>query len=625
MSRFLHMMAVWAVLAVVLTSPYIASAQQFDRTNLVPVTPENITNIRALARLGHGTADQVAWHPSGEVVAFGGGWGVWILDEAYEEVAHYPNIPQTEDIAWSASGDRLATLHETEIRLWRVSDDFLTVTAEGRIAVDPAEFDPIYRIPNPRCVAWSADGRFIGLGTQHNSVGEISQNQSPEPATIVIYDSKTGQQIADSISDDLLEKRLIARCRGGAMRPDGEISTWVAFDYLAGSTFSRLNFLEDGATEPVAYTTFATLFVFGMDWHPDDDYLTVLYEDSIVTVQYPEPQHNYGLPFFNGYIDFASWSPDGNHLMTYSTYTPQANIWTLEANEIQQTQISTYHARSDIGSVLWSANSQEIQTFTSEYDYYETQFIDITTRETVRRVSVGYDAFSYPLVHCWNDAFTRYAIYEPETEILFVATFASEPVTVSWNSDARRFVEGPITQGDPLPEVQIPGSFSNLYDCSWQDEQLIVRLGEDSSSLTDYIVNETTGELTPVDSTADSIDTVIWQRNAGEGELPPRTYTLWLNNPNTGEELSENSDLPLPDAPIQEGGRDVVIVAVSPDQRLVAVSVAGGINFWNLEDGTLLHFVQTDTDIGAMDWDVDGKILAAGSMDGTTYLFGISG
>jgi WD40 repeat protein len=86
-------------------------AQQSVLTDPVVITPQNAGHMQPLARIGRGTAHHIDWHSSGEVVAFGGGYGVWLLDDAFEVITHFDHVPRTLDINWHPTDNRLATLH----------------------------------------------------------------------------------------------------------------------------------------------------------------------------------------------------------------------------------------------------------------------------------------------------------------------------------------------------------------------------------------------------------------------------------------------------------------------------------------------------------------------------------
>src|SRR5579859_7198087 len=43
-----------------------------------PITPKNASQVKQIARLGHGFISSLAWSPDGQTIALGGSLGVWL-------------------------------------------------------------------------------------------------------------------------------------------------------------------------------------------------------------------------------------------------------------------------------------------------------------------------------------------------------------------------------------------------------------------------------------------------------------------------------------------------------------------------------------------------------------------
>lgn len=451
-------------------------AQSVD--DITPISPENVTQVTQLARLGRGSATHLDWHPNGEIVAFGDGRGVWLLNEAFEEVAHFPDIPHTQDIAWNPSKNILATLHLSEIQFWRISDDFSTAVLEHVMPVNEAEWwyhDTVL----DRCMVWSDDGLTLGVGTP--PVRERIADEQPIPNALrrlELYNVQSGALI--EIRDANLERRVSARCRHGAVTPDGSLETYLKYGYQAGFHFVRMMFASDLMSEPVAEFTQGLSEVYTTDWHPSGAYITMIHQFTLQNLTWPELVLRENTPFFSGPISSLEWLSDTKMLLGGSKYTQVDYLWSQEAESAAYNPIPLV--------------------------------VDGKTIEA---------AISQPLDSPMPLRITR-------TDI-----------------------------PDPIHETRVQ-------------------------------------------------------------------YDLTVLDLDSSESLSFHPDIPAPNASICDGnGCKTFVQALHPNRQLAALNIRGGIQFWSLEDGSLLHTVSTERDVASLTWDAEGKRLATGSMDGTVYVLGI--
>jgi WD40 repeat protein len=595
------------------------------------VTPENVTQITQLARLGRGSASYLDWHPEGEMIALGGGWGMWLLDQDFQEVLHFTDLPRMQDLVWHPFENLLATLHFSEIRLWRVANDFSSVTLENSFLITPVHMQYGMQ-PLDRCLSWSDDGRVIAVGTA--PVRERIADNEPIPEELRLlefYRSDNGDTV--EIPHPELERQVSARCRYGAVSPDGKLETFLRYGYLAGDHFIRVFFVPSLEEPPLHEFTLSPSEVYAMDWHPSGKSITMIHQFRLINWTFPDFQSE-SYTFFNGFISSLQWSPDGKMLLAGSEHTSSAYLWHQQAgstsfDEIGLNWVNDGMARGGLG---W-LRTGEMTSCTAEYAYWRCDIVDVENREIVRRVTESQDRFQMAREEryhtLWNADFTRYVLFDQGTSTIVVAGFEAEPVSVIWNIDIGRYVVGEYsTEGSPLPELQLPGTFEQYHSMEWVGDELYITVGDDNTQQTIFHWDEETNTLeavaaVPRQAILRPFD-LIWH-DVPDPVFETRVqWDLTVLNPENGEPLSFTPDIPVPDASICGGdGCRTFMEAVHPEGRLAVLNTRGGFQFWSLEDGSLLYTVQTERDITSFVWDQAGKHLAAGSMDGTVYVFGI--
>lgn len=614
----------------------VFSPQSLDAIdNYAVVTQENVSQIADVGRLGRGIATHLDWHPNGKIVAFGGGWGVWLLDEGFGEIAHFTDIPKTQDIAWYPNENVLATLHDDAINIWEIDDTFSTKTLIRTLPVNLSEI--FYEHPLECCMAWSTNGQIIGIGTQPvtNRIfdpGEWGDENRPSDARkIELYDSISGELL--SIHDTELEHRLNVRCRYGTISPDGGLQTYFQDGYLAGFYYVSLFVTRDFDSDPIAEYTLTLSDTYAMDWHPSGDYITIIHRYDILNLSWDDLKGTY-FDVFNGYIDTLDWSATGDYLLANNKHTPAVYLWQRNDSSEQvfeQISVTLVGDGIESGSVWWGPTEDTLITYTAEYGYERYDLIAVATGEQLRRISrvwsVTRDTFGEDASPTWNADLTRYALFDERSNEIIIAGFASEPETITWDNEIARYVIGANPNGAKrLAEIEYPIEPHDILGIHWQGDKLRIAIGEAWSSVEYYLMNPDTGELSETVMPTFPVVVADWSRQDifdanGVGTVD---YDLTIRHPITGESLASHTEIEHPYAPILEAGQSISASAVHPEQPLIAVAVKGGVNFYSLDDGVLLHAVSTESDIAALDWDPSGEILAAGSMDGTVYLFGVT-
>ena len=113
----------------------------------------------AIARLGKGTIDEIAYSPDGSLLAVGAGVSIWLYDTVnYQEIAQIVgHTARVSSIAFSPDGQMLASGSSGTIRLWDAGSGTLLATLRGHTD----------RVSS---IAFSPDGQTLASGSYDHTV-----------------------------------------------------------------------------------------------------------------------------------------------------------------------------------------------------------------------------------------------------------------------------------------------------------------------------------------------------------------------------------------------------------------------------------------------------------------------
>jgi WD40 repeat protein len=244
-----------------------------------PITPDNITQMAALQRLGRGVVEAVALSPDGNQLALGSSVGVWIYDahslEPIQLLAGHTN--RVSAVAWSPDGSQVASASwDATIRVWDVVSG-----EQQRIIQADDQFISL---------AWSPDGSLLAAATWG----------SP----ILLYDPTSTQKVGELVGHEGTVTRL-------AWSPDGAL---LASADNAENTTARL--WDVAAGVEMAVLAGHTGEIANLTWSADSSRLITSSFDSTARVwgadgseQLVLQGHEYG--FYD-----AAWSPDETEIVT---------------------------------------------------------------------------------------------------------------------------------------------------------------------------------------------------------------------------------------------------------------------------------------------------------------------
>lgn len=599
---------------------------------------------REILQIGRGTISSVAWHPKDDLVAVGGGLGIWLYKTDFSDFTLLDqHTGEVTNVDWNFDGTLLASSStDGTIRVW----DYKTLESVMTLD-DPTE-------QKPDSVMWSPNGKqllakYIGHAVDFVDIwdietGEILQTFTPEGSVVRISSASwnadgseiltvnSGKvQIWDAVNGQVLNVIEIGGAKLASWSPNNE---WVAissyqlgvyiWNSLTNESRSLLtgecaiaNFQWDSTSTSIISVDFCgsiyesdvqtyqsslistngrnsgSYYIFS--WSPDSLFLVAANEgqSEIWNVSTGE-----SIAFLKEHLPPVSevaWSPDGKEIATAFLAEPDIKIWEFPPG-ISKATIST--DRLGVQNLMWSANGNFLAN-----TYDGTQIVDIwdTSENSItHRVKLTYPSTIYSI--SWNSDGSLLAGVGLGGSIVIwdVANgFLANPVGpetsniefLSWNPN-----------GEWIATVTWDGKIE-IWDTSTYQPFMKLEAG-----------TETAFPITPIAWSPDGeqLAGISGQMNAGI-----LSYFVWIWN----IELDEVSVL----SEILYDNR-ISSLAWSPDSKFLAV--AGGlpyrVDILEGEPGQLYTTITSFHEpVNSVAWNSNNGLLAAGSLDGTVRIWEI--
>lgn len=624
MKRLLILVVLWG-----LVGTPIASAQG----PRVPLTPQNATSIEALAKMGNGTAYDIAWSPDGSTVSIAGGRGIWFYDVGNLDEPLYTidrNSVPVRQVEYSADGTLLAWCDSKSLSVSNMNTGMILWESEsaqcyrGQVAFSPdgvwlathttgesiqiwnvASGTLTHELQNPggtRRLAFLPDGTLVsgdwegwfhwwnvqdGIDFRTTQVmvdiiavspeGDVIATTEHMGGEIVLWDTATGQ-------------------------PIGTLQGWASQLFFApghkllgmSEAGSLLFWITDTGEEVIKNEYHDSLVSCrSLSVSPDWQTLALTCAKGVVFFDMSSREPRQVLETFSGIPADLAFSPDSTLLASADSSSPVARLWHAGYGR----QLVTLWTGTENGSdVVFSPDGSLLGTST-----YQGMLQWWRTRDGTADAVLAPDESSY-----WH------AEISPDGTILALARWkpmSAPPLLQLWDLGGERLVYE-LSLGEEQGWI---GALAFSPDGS--------RLAVNAQYKYVYIIDTHRGTVEQVLGPYD--DYLADLAFSGDGTIlaflavkysNSITVHLW----NTAFDVEMGTLDPVC------GEWGTVSLAISPVSNLVAVGCGDG-TIWlgDIGQGTYLTtlYGQYD-DIGTMAFSADGTLLASGSYDGTIWLWG---
>jgi len=605
---------------------------------------------REILRLGRGTASALDWRPDGEVLAVGGGTGIWLYDENFEVLAHlYANVGNFTNVRWSPDGSRLAALtgsSESILQMWRISNDALNgevVWTQADISAWDISWKPdgtqfattddnhllriwdatsgtvMRQIPNVGLfgMVWSPDGKWVA-GTVYGAsfvkiwdpdTGEAVMTLEgivPELSWSSLAWSPDGQKLAGVTS--LPASLHIWDTSTGALLndPDATSDMYVFRAVLWSPDGKQIItaggnvesdccdsiYLWDAATSEIINSN-GIRGIKELALRPKGDLLAVLGWRGQISIWNPSTMKLIRSNQFHTLPQtFISWSPQSDKIVT--TQDAAVSIWTLSfEKDLQNGQpILAYDtSRGDYSTsyvdVRWIADN-ELLSIERTGDYSGNMEIGVFRRS----------ASNANILATLLQLFTRCG-YSISSDFEKIACHDNEGLQIY-----------EIGEQDPILTIPLKSAYS--IDWSPDDTVIaVIRYTDDGQSIIAEFWSTRDGFLLQSFESAAPYSPV-WSPDG-------KHIALALKD-------DDSTKLHVIDAVTYE---TITIIDTygqftwSPDSHTIALSTDNSIDFYDVITGSLIESAPAQG-VSTLAWSPDGQMLALAAYDGTIRTWDVS-
>ena len=601
------------------------------------------SSIELLWTLGAAYSDpmgDVAWSPTGSLVAFGGEDGsITVVDVTSDETIAVFEVPSGEvvTIDWSPAGDFLAAGH-------MIGEDGVLRIFSLELGRDVAGFGG--NNGGISSVAWSPDGGLVAAGLGNGEtllydpealealyslsvglMGVSSVAWSPygdalasgmEGGSILVWERDSWEEIVSVQSGAERVSSLAWSPDGGAIAHAGEEGSLVVTDVTTSEALATLS-QSGGPLTQVA-------------WSPQSDQMAAGSAAGLVTVWDTATWERFtnfdtapdtGLNRELVNIDGLAWSPNGGSLALVLN-SGGAQIWYqnfADAHLGWQPLTSLAGENGSANSAAWSPDGSLIAVG-SEGGIVTVW--DAASQEPIMELAEGAGEIDSV---AWS------------TDGSLLAAGGEDGVAWVWDAESWEVVS--TVEGDGSPILSLDAVIDTVYVGGLASGGIFLMEGgtgetqpQEAETPDDGVTSVGVSPEVTLLAVASLDGTVrVWDAQSNEevmflDDLPPLLSMAWGADNDTllfaGEDgtvfvasVSENDIVEI----LETEGEPISSVAWSPDGSLAVAGGASGILFvWQTAGWTEDATVELGESIQSIDWSPDGSQLAIATGDGTVHL-----
>ena len=580
----------------------------------------------AMARLGKGTIDDIAFSPGGQYLAVASGIGVWIYEVATSRALMLiPTASSVSSVSFSPDGATLASgAYDGTIRLWDVATGEPIATLQGHAdAVSSVSFSPDGATVasgswDSTVKLWNVVSREIITTLEGHADGVTSVSFSPDGVTLAsaswdgtvkLWDVATGEPIAtlqghaDAVFSASFSPDGATLASSGAW--DGTVKLW---DVASREIITTLEGHADGVTS--------------VSFSPDGVTLASASWDGTVKLWVAT-----GAPIatLQGHADAvfsASFSPDGATLASGS-WDSTVKLW----NVATHTTIATLQGHTAVGrSVSFSPDGTTLASGAGN----AIGLWDVATYTTIAALqghadavySVSFSPDGATLASASRDGTVKLWDVATRTTIATLQGHADWVYSVSFSPDGATLAsasrDGTVKLWDVATRTTIAtlqGHADAVWSVSFSPDGTTLASGSwDSTVKLWNVATHTT--IATLQGHADGIRSVSFspdRTTLASGSFDG-TVKLW--------NVATHTTI----ATLQGHADQVQSVSFSPDGIILAsASWDGTMRLWDVATHTTIATLQGDADgVTSVSFSPDGTTLASGAYDGTILLWDVA-
>lgn len=556
------------LLGIILVSVFPINAQD---TTHPPITTENVNQLTEINRLGRGRVTDVAWSPDGQMLAIGGGAGVWLYSSDYDVVSLLEG--EIMAVYWLADSRRLLTVNFRVLTLWDVETQSIIMTTE----LDGS---------TPREVAISPDGTQLAIAS-----GRAVRLVDLE--TLEVTNQLEGHSGSVNAVVWLSDLELLSA------DSHGNLMHWNAVEGTSINTQELGTGIETIRVSPTG-----TLLAFGFT--TGEFRIVEAQTQNILISTDPTPD----------LLTEIAWSPDGTSLAV-ARNSGNVEIWDSAGGQMTAViEVFTEEGRAFQFSIAWTSESDRLVVATE----VEVALFDAATGFYIRPIDqFSIDSFdvtwspdSAYLGATWaapppND---KIAVWDVDSgELLSLVDHASLGM---WLADSQSFVY--IDQATQPIQFKVwrmdEAAAPNLPDLSGYQRVFVSPDGTFFAALTGpeaIEIHDLNVDFTLTIQPEVPAFTVGWSPNSSYFlTIGAGTFVLW--DTISGEiaqtiETAANMDF-----------------AFSPDESRLAISNGEDqFEVWDIDSGELLQTVQTPYQFRFLEWSPQGDLVLINHIDGMSF------
>ena len=538
----------------------------------------------AIARLGKGIIQELAYSPDGSQLVVGSSIGVWLYDTVtYQEVALLTGRTHgVASVAYSPDGTTLASGSYQEVHLWDVATGNLINTLEGHESYVGS-------------IAFSPDGNTLASGSYNwvrlwdVATGNLTNTLEGNGSSVAF--SPDGNTLASGSRNrvrlwDVATGNLINTLEGGGNSVAFSLGGTILAS--AGGWRNRIR-LWDVATGSLINTLEEhTDRVLSVAFSPDGSTLASGSQDNTVRLwDVATGNLTNTLEEHTGRVESITFSPDGITLASGSS-DGTVRLWDMATGSL----INTLEGHT--GGVSSVAFSPDGNTLASGSGYYDEEIPD-------DELVWGWDN----TVRLWDVATGSLINTLEHTSGVLSVAYSSDGTTLASGSQDNRVRLWDVATGNLINTLQGGG---NSVAFSPDGNTLASGSGDNTVRLWDAATGNLIKILT---GHTDHVSSVVFSPDGttlASGSY--REIRLW--------DVATRSLINT----LQGGGNSI---AFSPDGNTLAVGRYGRVNLWDTATGDLINTLGDFSSYSlSVMFSPDGTTLASGSWDNTVRLWDVA-